>query len=78
MQQTHKTTQLGVEGPTTEKLVQEVQKLVGQSTTKLTALTKALNEHCEKVEQRAKWLEGESCSLCWGPIGMGLLGVELY
>lgn len=51
MQQTQRTTQLVVDGPTIEKLVQKVQQEANQSTAQLHVLTKALNKLHQKVEQ---------------------------
>jgi len=73
MQQTQRNMQLLVEGPTTKKLIQEVHKVEKYSTTEL----QVFSELRQKVEQPAEWLKAESRSLCWGPIGMGSLGLEL-
>lgn len=74
LHQTHRTMQLAVEGPTTEKLVAEVKKVEVQSTTEMNTLKQQFNEFHHKVKKPSERLDGESPYLCWGLIGIWSLG----
>jgi len=55
---------LTVEGPTIEKLVEEVEQAMMKGTTDLQVLKMEFNELQGKISMLAKWLEGESPNLC--------------
>ena len=68
---------LVAEGPATEQLMEEVKQVATQSDAEGAVVQVELGDLCNKITVPTEWLEGESQSLCWGPIGMGSLGLAL-
>lgn len=66
---------LVVEGPTTDKLMEEMQQAAIESTADIETLQVELGGLYNKIEAPAKWHDSESPYLCWGPVGIGSLGL---
>ena len=64
---------LAVEGPTTEKLVEELQQATMQGIADLQVLKVAFSELQANIIVLAEWLKGDSPNLCWGLVAMGSL-----